>query len=308
MIIPRRIALVASRQNVRAFQTFASSPSSQYGRTAAYRRLRALSRRQAILRSYDGSSLRQPLHILPFGASRSLHSSYILAQQAQAKKEPPEEEVRDPPRQPEETPAQEAKTDEQKSEDQKPEGEEGKSEEGEKKDGKDAPPPPPHGDKTPWQVFRETFSTELKASKEWNESTKQLAGEVQDFRDSEGVKKASAAYDATVGRAGRGASAAAKAVGTGAAWTWETPVVQGIRKGVNATGRGIEQVTRPVRESQTFKDVSDAIDDGSSARYGGFIEKEERRSRRLKREAKDGIHRLEKMEEDPKWVLLHPIF
>lgn len=209
--------------------------------------------------------------------------------------------MRDPPRQAEEASEKEAKTEDQKSGEQKSEGE-GESKEEPKKDNKDAPPPPPHGDKTPFQVFMETWKTEIKASKEWNESTKQLAGEVQEFRDSEGLKKASAAYDATVGRAGRGATAAAKAVGHGAAWTWETPVVQGIRKGVNATGRGIEHVTRPVRESQTFKDVSDAIDDGSSARYGGFIEKEERRQRRLAREAKDGINRLEKMEEDPEYV------
>lgn len=166
------------------------------------------------------------------------------------------------------------------------------------------PPPPPHGDKTPWQVFRETFSTELKKSNEFNESTKQLAGEIQEFRESERVKKASAAYDATVGRAARGAGSAitgtAKAMGQGAAWTWDSSVVQGVRKGVNATGRGIEQITRPVRETETFKNVKDAIDDGNASRYGGWTEKEERRLRRAKREAKEGIKRVEAMEEDPK--------
>lgn len=193
----------------------------------------------------------------------------------------------------------EAKTDEAKTD-------ETKSEDGEtKKDGsKEAPPPPPpHGDKTPWQVFRETFSTELKKSNEFNESTKQLAGEIQEFRESERVKKASAAYDATVGRAARGAGSAisgtAKAVGQGAAWTWDTSVVQGVRKGVNATGRGVEQITRPIRETETFKSVKDAIDEGNSSRYGGWTEKEERRMRRAQREAKEGIRRPEKMEEDP---------
>ena len=34
------------------------------------------------------------------------------------------------------------------------------------------PPPPPHGNKSPWTVFKETLSSEFKASSEWNESTK----------------------------------------------------------------------------------------------------------------------------------------
>lgn len=208
--------------------------------------------------------------------------------------------MRDPPRQ-----ASEEAEKETKSEDSKA-GEEAGSEGGEKKDDKDkkdATPPPPHGDKTPWQVFRETFQTELKASKEWETSTQQLAGEVEQFRDSQGVKKASAAYEATVGRAGQGAKVAAKAVGQGAAWTWQTPVVQGVRKGVNATGRGIDQVTRPVRETKAFKDLSEAIDDGSSSRYGGWSEKEERRQRRAARLAREGGGQpLKPAEEDPKSV------
>lgn len=247
-----------------------------------------------------------PLSILSTStAQRSLHTSRILQQQAQAKQEPPQEDVKDPPR-PEGKAADEpeaksdAKSDQTKSEDG-----EGKSDD---KTKEAPPPPPPHGDKTPWQVFRETFSTELKKSNEFNESTKQLAGEIQDFRESERVKKASAAYDATVGRAARGAGQAitgtAKAVGHGAAWTWDTSVVQGVRKGVNATGRGIEQITRPVRETETFKNVKDAIDEGNASRYGGWTEKEERRLRRAQREAKEGIRRVEPAEEDPKYV--HP--
>lgn len=208
--------------------------------------------------------------------------------------------MKDPPRQPGEQADQEAKSDEQKSS-QEGESKDGEAKEGDKKEKKDLPPPPPHGDKTPWQVFTDTFRTELKASKEWEESTKQLAGEVQELRESEGVKQAGKAYDATFGAAGRGAKTAAKVVGTGAAWTWETPVVQGVRKGVNATSCGIEQATRPIRESETFKSVSEAIDDGSSSRYGGWIEKEERKRRRALREAKEGGYRpAQPIEEDPK--------
>ena len=52
-----------------------------------------------------------------------------------------------------------------------------------------------------------------------------------------------------------------------------------------------------------YKSVKDVIDDGSSSRYGGWVEKEERRKRRELRELKEseGLpgKRTEKMEEDP---------
>lgn len=283
MIASRRIpSTTSSNQYVRLLQ----SSQHQYGRTAVYRRIEQLSTIPS-------------LHSIPSlyssnNSVRSFHSSSLLRQQAQKQnQETPQEEVKDPPRTAQETSETKDQAKDETDSKQK-DGEEGES----KQEKKDAPPPPPHGDKTPWQVFRDTFSTELKASKEWNESTKQLAGEVADLRESEGVKKASEAYDKTFGAAGRGAQTAAKAVGTGAAWTWETPVVQGVRKGVNATGRGIDQVTKPIRETEAFKKVTEAIDDGSSARYGGWAEKEERRARRLARDAKNP-YKVENFEENP---------
>jgi import inner membrane translocase subunit TIM44 len=195
-----------------------------------------------------------------------------------------------------------------KEESGKKEGE--SEEEGGKK--KEAPPPPPHGDKTPWQVFAETLQSEFKASKEWNESTKALASSAHQFSESESVKRARAAYEAASGAASSKTSSAlrgtGKALGQGAAWTWDTPVVKGLRVGVSATGKGIEKATRPVRETEAYKTavggVKEAIDDGSSSRYGGWVEKEERRKQRELRElnaAKSGrSQRIEKMEEDPK--------
>jgi len=299
MIAARRVPSSASQHYVRTIQTVASSKSSQYGRTAAYRRIGQLSTLPSSVLHTSSYHAPSPATLFRPGLNRSLHISRALQQQAQPKPDPsPSEEVKDPPRQ-QDSDKSEAKSDEAKSDEAK--SDEDKSEKsGEKKDKKDAPPPPPHGDKTPWQVFRDTFSSELKASKEWNESTKQLAGEVQDLRESEGIKKASAAYEKTFGAAGRGAQGAAKVVGKGAALAWETPVVQGIRKGVNATGRGIEQATRPVRETEAFKSVQEAIDDGSSSRYGGWFEKEERRRRRAERDAKDPTRKMENLEEDPK--------
>jgi import inner membrane translocase subunit TIM44 len=169
---------------------------------------------------------------------------------------------------------------------------EGEAEGAEKKEKKDnKPPPPKHGNKTPWQVFTETLSTEFKESKEWNEGTKQLSGSIHDFTENPNVQKARAAYEKSTGAlssaAGSTIKTTAGAIGKSAAWTWDTNVVKGIRYGAGAVGSGLEKATRPVRETEAFKNVKEVIDDGSSMRYGGWVEKEERRKRREAREAKD---------------------
>ncbi|KAL1872088.1 protein translocase subunit [Diaporthe australafricana] len=182
------------------------------------------------------------------------------------------------------------------------EGEEGKKEE--KKE--DAPPPPPHGDKTPWQVFMETMQTEFKASKEWNDSTKQLAQGATDFVESENVRRAREAYEKTTGAvsttAGKVLKGTAGAVGKGAAWTWDTPVMKGVRKAANVTGDAIDKTTKPIRDTDAYKSVKSVIDDGSSSRYGGWVEKEERRKQRELREQMEnpnGPRKHEVLEEDP---------
>jgi mitochondrial import inner membrane translocase subunit TIM44 len=192
------------------------------------------------------------------------------------------------------------------------EGEQKTEENGKEEGGKEeaGPAPPPHGDKTPWQVFTETLRTEFKASKEWTESTKALQSGYQDLTQNPALKKAKSAYDEASKTASTTTSAAlkttGKAIGQGAAWAWETPVAKVVRKGAVVAGSGIEKVTRPVRETEAFKQVKDVIDDGSSSRYGGWVEKEERRRIRAQREAqaeKDGL-RAAAAEADPKYVPL----
>ncbi|RYP20962.1 hypothetical protein DL765_002499 [Monosporascus sp. GIB2] len=197
----------------------------------------------------------------------------------------------------------EAKTESEEQAKQQEEG--GKSEEGEKKKKEDLPPPPPHGDKTPWQVFMETMQTEFKASKEWNESTKQLADSAHQFTESESVRRARQAYESTTGAvsstAGKVLKTSAGAIGKGAAWTWDTPVMKGVRKGAQVTGEALDKATKPIRETEAYKNVKDVIDDGSSSRYGGWVEKEERRKARELREKQAArIHgTAEEMKEDP---------
>lgn len=292
MIVPRRAPICG----VRRYVTATTPVAAQYGRTAAFRRLAAAS-------DQPSSSLNPSVHITPFsprlGLSnqpflRSLHTPRPLYQQTQPKEEP-KQEVRDPPR--DEEPKAKASEGEEKDTN---ETKEEKSEKADK-DGK-PPPPPPHGDKTPWQVFTQTLRTEFKASKEWNESTKQLSGSVQQFTESDAVRRAREASEAASKGTSQALKGAGRAIGQSAAWTWDTKMVQGIRSGVNATGRGIEKATRPVRETKTFKDISEAIDDGSSSRYGGWTEKEERRKRREAQKLKEqqsGHRSAEPMVEDP---------
>lgn len=186
------------------------------------------------------------------------------------------------------------------------EGETGKSEQEQKKK-EDPPPPPPHGNKSPWQVFTETLQSEFQASKEWNESTKALSHSAHQFTENEQVRKAreasSRAYGAASSVTGSALKGTGKVLGKSAAWTWDSTVVKGVRSGVNATGRGIDAATKPVRETKMYQSVKDVIDDGSSSKYGGWVEKAERRKKRELRELEESQgpsgKRAEKMEEDP---------
>ncbi|KAK0884778.1 protein translocase subunit [Friedmanniomyces endolithicus] len=181
------------------------------------------------------------------------------------------------------------------------------SEEGEpaKEKGKDETAPPPHGSKTPWQVFTETLQAEFKASKEWEESNKQLSGKIHDFTSNPNVLRAKSAYskaaEVTSSATGKAFLGTAGAIGRSAAWTWQTPVVKGIRHGAVAVGSGVEKATRPVRQIEAYKSVKETIDDGASTRYGGWTEREERRRRREEYEKKMGrsTQPLEPLEEDP---------
>ncbi|OQD77489.1 hypothetical protein PENDEC_c002G01084 [Penicillium decumbens] len=224
------------------------------------------------------SQLLSPFAALPL--TRSFHAATPLFQQQQQKQQKSEE------------------SNESQGEESKEEPKEEKKEQ--------APPPPPHGDKSPWQVFRETLQSEFKASKEWNESTKALASSAHEFSENERIKRARAAYEAastaTSTRTGAALKSTGQVIGKGAAWTWNTPVVKGVRKGVSATSEGLEKATRPVRQTEAYKSVKNVIDDGSSSRYGGWVEKEERRrQRQLREEAelKSGKRKVEQIVADP---------
>jgi hypothetical protein len=49
--------------------------------------------------------------------------------------------------------------------------------------------------KSPFQTFVDVLKEELRKNREWQESVKQLQGDVDKFQDSEAMKKARAAYE-----------------------------------------------------------------------------------------------------------------
>ena len=218
--------------------------SSSYGRAPAYRRLASqqTSVRRGAASSFPLSaspsavltSLRSPFlpsEIRAFTSplqSRSLHVTSSRWQDDKAKAKPATSEA-DAAKQ-ETKPAEEgekkaSEEQEKKAEDgEGAEGKEGEGKEGEGKEKKeDLPPPPPHGDKTPWQVFMDTMNTEFQASKEWNESTKQLGAAAHEFSESESVRRAREAYEkstgAVTGAASHAVKSTASVIGKGAAWT-----------------------------------------------------------------------------------------
>lgn len=300
--------------------------ASSYGRTAAYRRIASelrhrseLSRQRQPLHITSTASLPLRSHFLPSNLynnaittrqvsfkelreerqrQRRAESGPTKAEEAKPKAEPEKAAVPEPDTASEAEAAfakakaeGEAQFRAQEKRRAKAEKEAEGEEEGEAKEKKEEEAPErPHGDKTPWQVFTETLGREFKASKEWNQSTKELSGSIHDFTQNPNVQKARSAYSKTAenvtSASGKVIMGTASAIGKSAAWTWDTPVVRGLRQGASVVGSGIEQATRPVRQTEAYKSVKETIDDGASQRYGGWTEKEERKRRREEREAR----------------------
>lgn len=297
-------------------RSFASAAKSPYGRTAAYRRICAFQGYRGHERNRPLLSL-EPLPTAPRPIRNPFVQNFVTRQlrhftlsELQSAEQRQSEDIKDPP-------SEEGKSDatsseqgskdsaESESNSKRDESESGQEDTSDTKSKKEErPPPPPHGDKTPFQVFVDTMKSEFKASKEWNESTKAISDGTNSFFNSDAVRKAQQASGAASTKTAQALKGTGKVLGQGAAWTWETPVIKGVRSGVSATGRGVEKVTRPVRETKAYKAAMDVIDDGSSSKYGGWVEKEERRKRRELQEAQEGggpgSKIPEKMEEDPK--------
>ncbi|RCI14332.1 hypothetical protein L249_5942 [Ophiocordyceps polyrhachis-furcata BCC 54312] len=279
-----------------ALSRAAARPAYAYGRSPAYRRLASIVPRSALRLSpdYPSSFLLPPLSPSPL-SPHCWRQFHLCSRRCQDDKNPGSTEANKDEASKAKTapdgeePADKGEETKGQGNEQKTEGDETKKEDGEKTGKEDLPPPPPHGDKTPWQVFMETMNSEFQKSKEWNESTKQIGAAAHQFTESESVRRAREAYERSTGAVSSTASRAVKstagAIGKGAAWTWETPVMKGVRRAANVTGEAVDKATKPIRDTEAYKNVKEVIDDGSSSRYGGWVEKEERRKKRAQKQA-----------------------
>lgn len=148
-------------------------------------------------------------------------------------------------------------------------------------------------DKTPFQVFVDTFRQEWGKSKELQENIKALQdetgrlGESESFRKArEALEKAKQGSSTASSAAGRGLKTVGRAVGHTASTAWDSKVAKGARTAVSKTADSVEKATEPIRKTELYKNVKEVIDDGSSMRYGGYEDKEARRKRRELEEAR----------------------
>lgn len=149
-------------------------------------------------------------------------------------------------------------------------------------------------DKTPFQVFVDTFKREWQKSEELQSNIKALQDETGRMAESAAYKKAKEALEKAQEGTGAATSAtsatikkASKVVGQAAHDAWESPVIKTTRTVASKTADAVDKATEPIRETQAYKTVRDVIDDGSSMRYGGFEDKETRRLRRKQEEEKE---------------------
>ncbi|KAG6813094.1 hypothetical protein H0H92_013948 [Tricholoma furcatifolium] len=161
--------------------------------------------------------------------------------------------------------------------------------------------------KSPFQTFVDVLKDELKKSRELQDNVKQLQGDVDKFQDSEAMKKARAAYErarlqSSIKENPRLRAAAEELKKTGvkvgdavseALKTMEeSEVMRAISRASAAVSSTIEKSTEPIRKTEAYKALADAVvdalDDSGSAKHAGFEEKEARRLRRQKRLEKAG--------------------
>lgn len=141
------------------------------------------------------------------------------------------------------------------------------------------------GQRSPIQIFRDTFKKEWEKSQELQENIKALQDASGKLGESEAYKKAKDAYI----KAQRGSTIVGKTLKkTGetvediASQAWDSEIGKTTRRIASTTAKKLDDSFEPVRQTQVYKDVSDVIDDGSSSRYGGFITKDERKRLREK--------------------------
>lgn len=148
----------------------------------------------------------------------------------------------------------------------------------------------------------------MRKNREWQDSVKQLGGEVSKVQDSEAMKRAKEAYErarlaASIKENPRLAAAANElkragisindAVGTALKGMEETAFVRTLSKASRAVGDAAFTASAPVRDTEAYKAVASEITEllenaANDVQHGGYIDREARRKRRAARLAKIG--------------------
>ncbi|MBW0489832.1 hypothetical protein O181_029547 [Austropuccinia psidii MF-1] len=149
---------------------------------------------------------------------------------------------------------------------------------------------------TPWARFMDVLKSEYAKSQEMQENVRELTGTAQGLKDSEAAQKMRQAYTAmrlqtlikenpklaamatTLSKTGRSVS---DAVNSAAKEIEDSRLVQAAKR---VTAELDKRIGEPIRQTEAYKVVEATVDFSQGAlRYGGYIEKEERRRKRQKR-------------------------
>ena len=156
-------------------------------------------------------------------------------------------------------------------------------------------------EKTPVQVFFDTFRKELKKSKELQSDIKALQDETGRLSESTAFKRAKDALDKSKearSATSRNLRKASGAVGSAAGATWNSSAIRATRDAMAKTVDAVDKASQPIRDTEAWNAVRDAVDEEGSIRYGGFESKEQRRKRRERELKKLGNQKPVKENED----------
>ncbi|EGG08314.1 uncharacterized protein MELLADRAFT_47868 [Melampsora larici-populina 98AG31] len=149
---------------------------------------------------------------------------------------------------------------------------------------------------SPWARFMDVLKSEYAKSQAMQENVRELTGTAQGLKDSEAAQKMREAYTAlrlqtlikenprlaamasSLSTTGRSVS---DAVNKAAQEIEDSRLVQAAKK---VTAELDRRIGEPIRQTEVYKVVEDTVDFSQGAlRYGGYIEKAERRRKRQKR-------------------------
>ncbi|GAA5961807.1 hypothetical protein JCM8115_001426 [Rhodotorula mucilaginosa] len=162
--------------------------------------------------------------------------------------------------------------------------------------------------RSPFAAFVEVLREEVRKNREWQDSVKQLGGEVSKVQDSEAMQRAKAMYErarltASIKENPRLAAAAEElrkagiglndAVSHALKGMEETAFVRTLSKSAKAVGSAAYSASAPIRDTEAYRAVAAEITDllenaTNDVQHGGYIDREARRRRREARLAKIG--------------------